>query len=98
MIVENSASYGGYDPHIHSQWHVYILECCDGTYYTGCTSNIQDRLKRHAKGENKYTSTRLPVKLIVYTTFYNKYAAYEFEKYLKSGSGRAFTKRHFIHS
>jgi len=77
-------------------WFVYILECADGTYYTGCTSDLDDRLKRHRKGENTYTRDKLPVILIYYSALQDKYKAYEFEKYLKSGSGKAFAKKRFI--
>ena len=91
--------YGGQSPQIIrfklSMWFVYILKCSDGTSYTGCTSNLDARITRHNKGENTYTKVRLPVKLITYIAFQNKYKAYEFEKYLKPGSGRAFTKKRF---
>jgi putative endonuclease len=73
-------------------WFVYILKCSDGTFYTGCTSNLEERIKRHLKGENTYTRYRLPVLLITYFAFNDKYKAYAFEKYLKSGSGKAFAK------
>ena len=77
-------------------WHVYILRCSDETNYTGCTNDLDDRLKRHNNGNIHYTKSRLPIELVVYTTFTDKYKAFEFEKYLKSGSGRAFSKRHFL--
>ena len=41
------------------------------------------------------TTSMLPVKLVAYFAFSNKYTAFSFEKYLKSGSGRAFIKKHF---
>jgi len=38
-----------------SQWYVYILECCDGSFYTGVTNNIDTRMKAHAEGKgSKY--------------------------------------------
>ncbi|TAH38358.1 MAG: GIY-YIG nuclease family protein [Bacteroidetes bacterium] len=74
-------------------WTVYILKCSDNTYYTGCTHDLNERLKRHHKGQVAYTSPRLPVELVHHSVFYDKYKAYEFEKYLKSGSGRAFAKK-----
>ena len=77
-------------------WFVYILKCNDGTYYVGSTQNIDERLKRHYKGEIVYTKTRLPIELIVFTALPDKYKAYNFEKYLKSGSGRAFSNRHLL--
>jgi predicted GIY-YIG superfamily endonuclease len=74
--------------------YAYILKCADKTYYTGHTKNLEERLRRHNKGENTYTKYRLPVELIFYSAFSDKYKAIAFEKYLKSGSGRAFAKRH----
>lgn len=39
------------------KWYVYIIECKDGTYYTGCTWNVEDRLEQHISGlGSKYTS------------------------------------------
>ena len=77
-------------------WHVYILKCKDGTYYTGCAADLTDRLRRHQNGQVKYTSSRLPVELIIRIVFNNKYKAYDFENYLKSGSGNAFRNKRFI--
>ncbi len=79
-----------------STWTVYILKCSDGTYYTGCASNLDQRLKRHLRGEIHYTKPRLPVKVVTTITFTDKYQAYDFEKYLKSGSGIAFRNRWLI--
>ena len=75
---------------------VYILLCSNGEYYKGCTNNIEDRLLRHQRGYVESTKDLLPVKLITYTAFTDKSKAYEFEKYLKSGSGRAFLKKHLV--
>jgi len=77
-------------------WFVYILKCADNSYYTDCTSDLEDRLRRHFKGENIYTKDRLPIILVYYSAFQNKYKAYEFEKYLKSGSGKAFARKRFL--
>lgn len=44
---------------------VYIVECRDGTYYTGYTPNLENRLKLHNSGRGaKYTRDRRPVKLV----------------------------------
>ena len=79
-----------------TMWFVYILKCADSSYYTGCTSDLDDRLNRHLKRENTYTKDKLPVTLIYYSAFQNKYKAYEFERYLKSGSGKAFARKRFL--
>jgi len=45
-------------------WVVYILECSDGSLYTGITNNLIKRLETHNKGKgSKYTRARLPVTL-----------------------------------
>lgn len=77
-------------------WHVYILKCSDESNYTGCTNNLENRLKRHNSGQVRYTQNRLPVEVVTYITFPDKYKAFNLEKYLKSGSGRAFAKRHLL--
>ena len=76
--------------------YVYLVKCSDNTIYTGCTQNIEERLKRHYKGEVLYTSTRLPLELITYIAFTDKLKAFQFEKYLKSGSGKAFSNKRFL--
>jgi putative endonuclease len=77
-------------------WHVYLLKCSDGTYYTGSTNDLEDRMKRHNRKEVLYTSSRLPLELVTYISFTDKYKAYNFEKYLKSGSGKAFTFKRLV--
>lgn len=77
-------------------WTVYILQCNDGSYYTGCTSNIEERLIRHNNKQIHYTSTRLPFSVVTTITFTNKYKAFAFEKYLKSGSGIAFRNKRLV--
>jgi len=74
-------------------YYVYSLKCKDG-YYVGCTDNLKDRIGRHQKGQIPATVDRLPLKLDFYFAINDKYRAFEFEKYLKSGSGRSFVKKH----
>ena len=46
------------------EWTVYILECGDGTLYTGITDDLQRRIKAHAEGKGaKYTRGRAPLTL-----------------------------------
>ena len=75
---------------------VYILKCNDESYYTGFTSDLTGRLNRHNSGQVKYTSSRLPVNTVVLVNFGNKFKAFDFEGYLKSGSGRAFMNKRLI--
>ncbi len=63
--------------------------------YIGCTDSLKKRLERHRKGYVPATKPLLPIELVSYFAFQDKYVAYNFEKYLKSGSGRAFIKKHF---
>jgi putative endonuclease len=45
-------------------WYVYIVECSDGTLYTGITTDVNKRIETHNKGKGaKYSKTRLPVVL-----------------------------------
>lgn len=68
--------------------------CFDGKPYTGCTDDLKDRMTMHNKGQIPATKDRLPVRLVSYFACSGKYVAFRFEKYLKSGSGRAFIKKH----
>ncbi len=76
-------------------YYVYSLKCKDG-YYVGCTDNIKDRIDRHQMGYVPTTAKRLPLELDFYFAIGDKYKAFNFEKYLKSGSGRAFINRHLV--
>jgi putative endonuclease len=75
-------------------YYVYQLKLKNG-YYVGCTNNLKDRIHRHKSGQVEATKERLPLILQTYTAFVNRYVAYEFEKYLKTGSGRAFANKRF---
>ena len=82
----------GYNKYMY---YVYSLKCKDG-FYVGCTDDLKDRMTRHEKGHVPATKDRLPIKLDFYFAIPDKYKAFEFEKYLKSGSGRAFIKKRFL--
>lgn len=77
-------------------WTVYILRCSDDKVYVGCTSDLAQRISKHESGMVEYTKSRLPVKVILVISFPERYKAYIFERYLKSGSGREFMRRHFL--
>jgi predicted GIY-YIG superfamily endonuclease len=64
--------------------------------YTGFTSNLKTRLKDHNSGKYPHTSKYKPCNLEFYCAFSDKEKALDFEKYLKSGSGKAFLKRRFV--
>jgi predicted GIY-YIG superfamily endonuclease len=59
------------------------------------TSDIAARLKAHNAGQNPSMARHKPWQLVVALEFRSEQAAVRFERYLKSGSGRAFAKRHF---
>ncbi len=71
-------------------YHVYILLCSDGTYYTGMTSNLEQRMQQHNEGHfpKAYTARRRPLQLQFLATFSYVYDAIEFEKKLKGWSGQ----------
>ncbi len=77
-------------------YFVYILKCADNKPYTGCTDNLEERLERHMSGYVPATENRRPIQLVAHIVFNDKYKAFDFEKYLKSGSGRAFLNKHLI--
>ena len=66
---------------------MYILECVDGSFYVGSTNNLERRLLEHQEGRGaRYTTRRLPVKL-VYSEEYNHVAeAFEREKQVQNWS------------
>ena len=78
-------------PHI-----VYILrsESQPHRYYTGLTSDLRARLAAHNAGLNTSTASGLPWRVVTYVTFTEPDRATWFERYLKTGSGWAFAKRH----
>ena len=64
-------------------------------HYVGLTSDVSRRLQWHNAGQNASTAEGRPWSVLVSIEFANAQDAIHFERYLKSGSGRAFAKRHF---
>jgi putative endonuclease len=74
--------------------YVYILESLDSKhFYVGITSDLRARLAKHNAGEVPHTSKFGPWRVRTYVAFRHEALAIAFEKYLKSGSGRAFAKK-----
>jgi putative endonuclease len=76
--------------------YVYLIrsESHPKKSYIGITSNLKKRLIVHNNGGSVHTSKFKPWELVTYVGFSNNSKALEFERYLKTGSGRAFaTKR-----
>jgi putative endonuclease len=66
-------------------FYCYILECADGTYYTGWTTDPPRREKQHNAGKGaRYTSTRRPVKLVYTEELPDKISALKRELAIKS--------------
>ncbi len=76
-------------------FYVYMLQTIDHPKqcYTGFTSDLKKRLTSHNNGESFHTAKYRPWKLVAYQAFDDKLRALDFEKYLKSGSGKAFANK-----
>ena len=79
-------------------FYTYILRSLSHpqALYTGSTSNLRTRLQDHNSGKSPHTSQFTPWTVVFYPAFPNKSLSHQFEKYLKSGSGRAFTSKHLL--
>lgn len=75
--------------------YVYILRSEHGEahYYVGVTDDLKSRMKKHNSGEVPHTSKFGPWALKTYVAFSDEKQANAFEQYLKSPSGRAFSKK-----
>lgn len=76
-------------------WYVYIIRSIHHPEqeYTGATADLKKRMTYHNNEKSTHTAKFVPWKLVWYCAFPDKYKALEFEKYLKSHSGRAFAKK-----
>jgi len=80
-----------------SKRFVYLLESLSERrrHYVGLTSDAHRRLAQHNSSRSPHTSKSRPWTLVVTIEFADEGHAARFERYLKSGSGRAFVRRHF---
>ena len=76
---------------------VYIIKSTTtpDEYYVGVTSNVELRLRDHNDGLSRHTSRHRPWRTLVVIEFDEEEPALRFERYLKTGSGREFARRHF---
>jgi putative endonuclease len=76
-------------------FYVYILQSQTAVehFYVGLTEDLQPRLKKHNAGEVSYTSHFRPWSVKTAIAFTNKNRAVQFERYLKTASGRALAKK-----
>ena len=77
-------------------YYVYILQLKNNSYYHGFSTDLKQRFKAHQQGQVASTKNLRPVKLVFYASFLSENKAIAFEKYLKSGSGFAFRKKHLV--
>lgn len=67
-----------------TNWFLYMVRCADDTIYTGISIDVQARIEKHNQGKGaKYTSTRLPVKLIYYESQHDQISAMKREVKVK---------------
>ncbi len=76
-------------------FYVYILQSDfdPRRFYTGLTDDLPKRLRNHNAGRVPHTAKWKPWRLKTYVAFSDRVRAVQFERYLKSASGRAFVKR-----
>ncbi len=80
-------------------YYTYILHSSKSlNFYFGYTEDIKDRFRRHNKGEVFATAPYRPWKLVFYASFANKTLAKDFERYLKTGSGKSFAYKRLVNS
>ncbi|MHA7898529.1 MAG: GIY-YIG nuclease family protein [Henriciella sp.] len=81
-------------------WYVYILRSTEfpEREYVGFTADLRKRLLDHNSGKSAHTLKYAPWDLIWYCAFGDKLQALDFENYLKSHSGRAFSKKRLVPS
>ena len=74
--------------------YVYILRSVESEhFYVGITDDLRARLAKHNAGEVRHTAKHKPWQIKTYIAFSDERRAFNFEKYLKSPSGRAFPKK-----
>ena len=76
-------------------FYVYILQSIGDleSFYTGFTENLGERLKAHNYGKDPHTAKLRPWRIKTAVAFSDRQQALDFERYLKTQSGRAFAKK-----
>ncbi|MCC7259980.1 MAG: GIY-YIG nuclease family protein [Alphaproteobacteria bacterium] len=79
-------------------YYVYLLRSLISPEqkYVGITEDLKKRIAEHNSGQSTHTTKFMPWELVTYHAFQNKYKAYDFERYLKTGSGKAFASKRFL--
>ena len=78
-------------------YYVYLIKSTNypEKFYVGYTTDLQQRLETHNSGGSIHTAKYRPWELVMFLGFAEQAKAKDFEKYLKSQSGRAFAKKRF---
>jgi len=76
-------------------YYVYILQSSKHAdhFYAGFTENFKERLAEHNNGKSTHTGNLRPWRIKTCVAFTNRQTALDFERYLKTASGRAFAKK-----
>ncbi len=78
-------------------FYVYILQSIHSDQtYVGFTKDLKKRYEDHNAGRSSHTKKYKPWEIVAYTAFKRESSARSYEKYLKTGSGIAFMRRHFL--
>lgn len=78
-------------------YYTYVLRSSKShIFYYGSTSDLKKRFDEHNKGLSKATKPHLPWRLVFYAAFETLKQAKDFERYLKSGSGKAFAYKRLV--
>lgn len=76
------------------KYYTYILQSDkDGSFYIGQTENLEERLEKHNLGLSKYTSKKIPWKIVFFEEFETRKEAISRERFLKKQRNRSFYKR-----
>ncbi len=81
-----------------AMYYTYILESLANSnhFYIGSTSDLKRRLSEHNSGKSIHTNKFTPWKIKNYIASEMQEQAEKFERFLKSGNGRIFSKKHFL--
>jgi predicted GIY-YIG superfamily endonuclease len=77
-------------------WYVYFLELCNKDIYVGSTDDLRRRFRSHQRGQVLSTKHYLPAVLRSYVAVSTETDARKLERYLKSGSGKAFANKRLL--
>lgn len=78
--------------------YVYVLrsKASPSQLYIGFTKDLKQRIKDHNRGQSRHTKKFVPWQVIYAAMFVDKQKALNFERYLKTASGKAFMRKRLI--